>query len=151
MANTLIAALVGYLEKHASVGKWIGRVDIGAVDTLEKELGFSLGDSFRFFVERLGCGNIGAFDVLGLGVAADGVPHAGFVRKQLIKTGLPVPKDCLPVVILPTGGYYFLLGEGREGMPAHCIVAILPDNSLQLRHSCYEDMLLNLIAPAILS
>lgn len=152
MKTDLNTAILDYLETSTMSKRWFGKVGEEAVKAFETRLDFTLPDQYRAFVKRFGCGNFGAIELFGLGVPDDGIPHAGFVLRQLRSLGASLIEHTLPVAVSPHGEYFHVLCKSWGDFPAGCIITLRnTDRIPQLQHASFSDFLLNVTAEALLA
>lgn len=150
MKTDLNTAILNYLETSKTNKQWFGKVEEELVKAFETQIGFTLPAQYRAFVERFGCGNFGVVELFGLGAPDDGIPHAGFVLRQLRSLGESLIEHSLPVAVTPHGEYFYMLCRSRGDLPTGCIITLRNTDRLpQLQHASFNDFLLNVTAESL--
>lgn len=106
------------IESNASSAFFAGARSSGEISAAEAALGGAFPPTYREFLERLGAGNFGAFEVYGI---TDGNFETGRVPNGIWLTleqrrSRAIPDDFVIVGDTGDGGYYCLaLRDGRDG------------------------------------
>lgn len=134
MTITAIREALGIISDHPERAWFAGPRDAGLVAAAEQALGFRFPAPYREFVETLGAGNFGSFEIFGLvddNFAHGAVPNGIWLALEMRRRG-QLKANLLPICDLGYGGYYCI--ERRDaGYPV-----VVVEDGTRSEHVAYE-------------
>jgi len=128
--------------------RFAGKVEEREIETFEKEYGLTLPADYRAFIQRLGCGSIGHFEIFGLGVKPVGIPSLPWLLNDLKALDVMPPAEILPVSPLGDGTYAAVLHKPKGAFCKGTVVRWTPNSKsarLEVLGSSFSSYLLSLI------
>lgn len=84
---------------------FVGPIPESEIKVFEDNRGIVTPPPYRDFLRDFGCGNIGPFEIYGLGIKPIGVPSLPWLLNRFETTGIQVPKEILPFHDIGDGHY----------------------------------------------
>ena len=133
MSVEALKEALGTLSTCPEHAHFVGPRDAQLIDAAEQAVSFTFPPSYRHFVERLGAGSFGSFEVYGVvdgNFARSAIPNGPWLALQMRRRG-ELADNLLPICDTGLGGYYCI--ERRDACYPVVIVEGPPD-----RHTGHE-------------